>query len=208
MDIKCIIYDFDGVICDSVGVKTKAFVKLFEPFGIEIQEKVKEYHLANGGISRFEKIKYFFNKLMNKSISNEEIKIYANEFSLLVKDNVIKSNYINGAYEFIKNHHDGMLQFICTGTPQEEIEEIVLRKGINSFFKGIYGSPLSKKDIISNILANSNLHPSQCIYFGDALTDFEAAIFFGIRFIGIINNDTVFPDGTETIEDFVGFKLI
>ena len=53
MKQKILIYDFDGVICDSVGLKTDAFVELYNTENESIQKLVREYHLANGGISRF-----------------------------------------------------------------------------------------------------------------------------------------------------------
>ena len=37
--IKAIIYDFDGVICDSVNVKTEAFGEMYAQYGKEIQKK-------------------------------------------------------------------------------------------------------------------------------------------------------------------------
>ena len=41
-DYKALFFDFDGVLADSVEVKTNAFAKLFEKFGSEIQAKVLE----------------------------------------------------------------------------------------------------------------------------------------------------------------------
>lgn len=52
--IKAIFWDFDGVIAESVNVKTEAFYNLYLPYGIEIAEKVRRHHLDNGGMSRFE----------------------------------------------------------------------------------------------------------------------------------------------------------
>ena len=54
--IKAIIFDFDGVICESVNVKTIAFKKLFADYP-EHQDRIVEYHLVNGGISRYEKLR-------------------------------------------------------------------------------------------------------------------------------------------------------
>ena len=48
-----IIFDFDGVLVESVDVKTRAFCDMYSKYGEEIVEKVKEYHLSHGGISRF-----------------------------------------------------------------------------------------------------------------------------------------------------------
>ena len=55
--IKTIIFDFDGVILESLDVKTEAFKKLYQPYGPSISNKVVENHLENEGISRYEKIK-------------------------------------------------------------------------------------------------------------------------------------------------------
>ena len=58
--LKAILFDFDGVLVESVDIKTKAFAKLFENEGPEIVNKVVEYHLANGGVSRFKKFDYIY----------------------------------------------------------------------------------------------------------------------------------------------------
>lgn len=50
MKPRVLIYDFDGVICDSVGLKTDAFVELYWNESERIQNLVREYHLANGVI--------------------------------------------------------------------------------------------------------------------------------------------------------------
>ena len=54
---RAYIFDFDGVIKDSVRVKSDAFVLLYASEGEEFQKRVEEYHLAHGGISRYEKFR-------------------------------------------------------------------------------------------------------------------------------------------------------
>ena len=53
---EVLIYDFDGVICDSVKIKTNAFIELYKNYSLKIQNQVKEYHILNSGISRFENL--------------------------------------------------------------------------------------------------------------------------------------------------------
>ena len=57
--IKNIIFDYDGTIADSVNIKTEAFAELYRNYGKDIESKVVKYHLNNGGVSRFEKFKYY-----------------------------------------------------------------------------------------------------------------------------------------------------
>jgi len=47
---KLLIFDFDGVLADSVEVKTEAFALLYKPYGQKVVEKVVSHHRDNGGI--------------------------------------------------------------------------------------------------------------------------------------------------------------
>ena len=60
--IKNILFDFDGVIHDSNTVKTDGFRTIFNKYPKNIVENLVEYHEANGGISRYSKIRYFFDR--------------------------------------------------------------------------------------------------------------------------------------------------
>ena len=53
------IFDFDGVIAESVSAKTDAFREMYLPYGEEIANQVVDYHINHGGVSRFEKFKYW-----------------------------------------------------------------------------------------------------------------------------------------------------
>jgi phosphoglycolate phosphatase-like HAD superfamily hydrolase len=207
MKYKAYIFDFDGVICDSVDVKTKAFATLYESYGNEIRDKVVEYHLAHGGISRFEKIKYYQTELIGKPVTELEINKLAGQFAALAKEKVIQSPYLPGAYSFISENYKIFLQFICTGTPEAEILEIVQRKKIARLFKAVYGSPKKKTAIIKQVLVETGLQPKEVLYFGDALTDYDAATECKIPFVGFQNEATVFPDGTFVVKDFTDEAL-
>lgn len=202
MHIKGIIYDFDGVICDSVNVKTEAFGALYESYGAEVQKQVVQYHLEHGGISRFEKIRYYQDTILGKPITEEKVLELADKFASLVKEKVISSPYIQYADRFIEKHSRNLHQYICTGTPEYEILEITDRKGIKDFFTGIYGAPKRKTQIIQEILSETGLQPSDFIYLGDAITDYEAAGAFAMPFIGVYSATTTFPADTNVIRDF------
>ena len=115
--LKGIIFDFDGVIAESVQVKTDAFASLYEQYGVNIVTKVIEHHEANGGISRFEKIKLYHESYLNKAITKEEIEELANQFSKLVVKKVIDSPYVPGVFKYILKCYEKYNLFISTGTP-------------------------------------------------------------------------------------------
>ena len=74
------------------------------------------------------------------------------KFSNLVVKNVIKSKFIKGAKEFLNTNYNYFNFFLCTSTPQKEIQKILNKKNINHFFKKIYGSPINKVQQINNII--------------------------------------------------------
>ena len=61
--ISIIILDFDGVILESVSVKTEAFRTLFS-FAPEYVEEIVKFHKDNGGMSRFDKFRYIFDHIL------------------------------------------------------------------------------------------------------------------------------------------------
>ena len=67
--IKAILFDFDGVILESVDIKGLAFCKLFENFPEHVT-KIVQYHHANGGISRFNKFRYIYKNILKKNFLN------------------------------------------------------------------------------------------------------------------------------------------
>lgn len=197
-----VIFDFDGVICDSVNIKTQAFLDLYKETDQIIQDKIKEFHLQNGGISRYEKIKYFEEKLLKRDLSKDQYLNLINQFSENVINNVINSKYINGAFDFLKQCKSQFKVFLCTATPQFEIEKILKSKGINKYFDAVYGSPDDKYFLFKKILDEQYIDNNQLIYFGDSISDFDVAKFYNIDFIGITEDSSVFPDGTLIYNDF------
>ena len=83
-------------------MKSDAFAELYSIFGNNIVKKVVEHHEANGGMSRYEKIKYYHQSLLQKEISHKEINELAYKFSDLVIDKVISAPYTPGVLEYIQ----------------------------------------------------------------------------------------------------------
>ena len=186
--IKGIIFDFDGVIVDSVQVKTDAFAVLYKPYGPNIVKKVVEHHEANGGMSRFEKIRLYHESFLNKTISEGGIMNFAGQFSELVVKKVIEAPYVPGALEYIKSEYSNKKLFISTGTPSDEIFRIVKAKNIGHYFVEILGSPDIKMEHLKFIMSKYELNADELIFFGDSSTDINAASAFNIPFILIKNS--------------------
>jgi len=183
--IKAIIFDFDGVILDSVNVKTEAFRELFSDYSLEIRNKIVEHHEKNGGMSRFEKIRFYYDSIIKKTISEEEYQNRVNKFGEIVFNKVLNSEFMDGCIEFLKKHKTHFQYFIVSATPENELNKIISHKGIGHYFTKTYGSPVSKQENIINLLSTYKLEHTEAIYIGDSLNDFEACIKTKLLFVGV-----------------------
>ena len=193
--IKVILFDFDGVIVESCDIKTEAFAKLFAVEEKADLKAIVSYHKSNAGVSRFEKFKHIYRAILKRPLSGEEFRGLCDRFSRLVMESVIGAPYVKGAMEFLKKYSSIYKYFLLSATPQEELNEIVSRRGIGSFFGGIYGAPNRKKDIVKDILVGERIIPQDALYVGDAMSDYKASEENGIGFIARLHNcDSIFKD--------------
>ena len=202
MRLQAVFFDFDGVILDSVHVKTHAFSLMFRPFGAEIEKKVIEYHISNGGISRFEKFKYFYEKFLKQTISEEKKLELSDRFSALVVQEVLKSPFIEGALETLEQLRQIHIpMFVVSGTPHEEIQDIVQKRHLAHYFIEVHGSPRKKEKIIHDIIARYRFEPERSLFIGDSIGDYYGAVANGVQFLGITpkGEKSLFPQGTNVL---------
>ena len=184
--IKGIIFDFDGVIVESVGVKAEGFKNIYEHYGKEIVSKVLKHHLENGGVSRYDKFRYYHDKFLGLKLSDTDMNLLSNDFSNFVVEQIISAPYVCGALEFLNNNYKKYDFFISTGTPQSEIEEIIKKRKIDYFFKLVFGSPTKKTIHIDNIMNFKNFNNNDLVFIGDSIQDKIASNKMNLSFIARI----------------------
>lgn len=195
-----IIFDFDGVLAESVDVKTRAFEALYAEYGDRIVEQVRDYHLQHGGISRFEKFRYYHEVLLGKTLTKDEENQLGDRFSQYVEDAVVESVYVAGAYNFLENYYQSIPLFVASGTPNVELKRIVSRRNMAHYFISVHGSPAKKGDIIQDILTKHSFNPDHVLMIGDAIADYEGAIAAGIKFMGrVMKYPETYPFSVETL---------
>ena len=186
--IRNILFDFDGVILDSMPIRDFGFEKIFEKFDKVIVGKLLDYNNENGGLSRYVKIKYFFNNLLNKEISEEEINRYAENFSILMRKELRDKKYlISETFEFIKDNFDKYNLHIVSGSDEEELQYLCKVLKINEYFLSINGSPKHKNELVRNVLMENKYSAKETILIGDSVNDYNAAVKNGITFYGYNN---------------------
>ncbi|MDD1661933.1 MAG: HAD family hydrolase, partial [Methanomicrobiales archaeon] len=65
--IASLLLDFDGVILESVEVKTRAFRELFS-FRPDHVGEIVAYHMRNTGVSRFDKFRHIYREILKEPL--------------------------------------------------------------------------------------------------------------------------------------------
>lgn len=205
--IKNILFDFDGVILDSMKIKGDGFVELFSQYNKLDVKELEKYHYENGGISRFKKIEYFFKNILNRGITEVEVNELADKFGNIISKNLFNDeNLILDSVEYIKSNHKKYNLHIVSGAEHHELNMLCKKFELEQFFLSIEGSPTSKPTLVSNILKRYSYKPSETILIGDSINDLKAAEDNNIRFFGY-NNENLHMYTNHYIISFKEFKI-
>jgi HAD superfamily hydrolase (TIGR01549 family) len=192
---RAVVFDFDGVILESVDVKTRAFVALFDRWP-EHAESIRRLHLDNAGVSRYEKFARIHRDILGVPLDDAERDRLGREFGRLIREEMLSCEFVIGARELLEQFAPSYALFVASATPEEEMREIVSERGLDGFFTDVYGSPASKAEIMRLILTEHELAPNEVVFVGDALSDYEGARAVDVPFVARVppGEASIFPD--------------
>jgi len=193
------IFDCDGVILNSNHIKTSAFFNVLEKYGAPLAKKLQNYHIANGGISRYDKFNYFFQHIINRKPKKNEMETILENFSYDVKKQLLVCDVEKSLGKF-REYTNNSNWFVVSGGDQEELREIFKKRNISYMFNGgIYGSPRNKNEIMLDLTESGKVSGSS-IFIGDSEYDARIASDFKLDFIflsqwtEVIDWQLKFPD--------------
>ncbi|WP_149703840.1 HAD family hydrolase, partial [Campylobacter concisus] len=175
-------------------------------FNDVLVNRLLEYHSLNGGLSRYVKIRYFYNAILGIDVSDEKVQELASKFSYIMKTELTNKKYlITETVEFIKQNYKKYNFHIVSGSDEKELNYLCEKLDLSKFFKTIEGSPTPKNELVKNVLRKYNYNSNECILIGDSVNDYEAAYLNKIKFYGY-NNEKL-KNKADYIEDFYIFKI-
>lgn len=188
--IKNILWDFDGVIIDSMAIREYGFREIFKNFDKQSVDKLIQYHNNNGGLSRFHKIEYFFSNILKQNITQNEILQYADKFTTIMRQELINPKHlIIETVKFIKNNYKNYNFHIVSGSENNELNYLCKKLNLSQYFISIHGSPTIKNNLVLDLITNCKYNLNETILIGDSINDYEAAIANKIEFYGYNNKD-------------------
>lgn len=199
--VKRILWDFDGVIMDSMPIRDRGFEKVLAGYDQDAVGSLMQYHRENGGLSRYVKFRYFFEEILNQPVSDRQLDQLAREFTRIMREELPDKKYlITETVSFIRRHKDHFEMHVVSGSDQEELRYLCDKLGISSCFQSISGSPTPKISLVAQLLQAFE-STDGTILIGDSKNDLEAAEKNRIAFYGF-NNVKLRNSGHGYIERF------
>ncbi|MBB5635200.1 phosphoglycolate phosphatase-like HAD superfamily hydrolase [Pedobacter cryoconitis] len=187
---KVLLWDFDGVIMDSMPIRSKGFELVLAKYPKEQVDELMAFHEANGGLSRYVKFRYFFEEIRKEPVTEEQVLVLAAKFSEIMLSLLMdKGLLIQDSVEFIKNNQENFQMHIVSGSDGKELKIINESVGLSGYFKTINGSPTPKKQLVEDVLAAYQYDKKDVILIGDSINDLDAASFNDISFAGYNNTE-------------------
>lgn len=179
-EYQTIVFDCDGVLLDSNKVKTQAFYLATLDYGEDNARAMVDYHVNNGGISRFEKFRYFLREIAGVENYDEEQTLLA-KYAALVEEGLLTCQVADNLPIYRESFDGNWL--IASGGAQSELRDIFAKRNMSQYFDGgIYGSPDDKQVILKREIECGNIK-FPALFIGDSKYDFISAQGAGLDFV-------------------------
>ena len=188
-NIKCVIFDMDGVIIDSELLHKKAYFETFISLGLDVSEDLYKTLTGSSTINAFQRLVAHFN--LNEDPNElvlQKRKRYVNFF-----ENDPTLHLVNGVEDIIKYFYDkGITLVLASSSAMVNIDRVFNRFDLNKYFTAkISGADLVESkphpEIFEKAAILGNTPKKNCIVIEDSDNGVKAANDAGIFVFGYRN---------------------
>lgn len=206
--IRCVIFDFDGTIRQSVSIKHEAYYLAVRDIerGDEIfREIIREFPT----MTRYSGCELFAERARALGIATPSGKELAERYSRACEDAIAACPEVPGAGAFLDWLRPRCVDcFVVSGTPQVPLRETVRRIGLDDRFVDVLGDPTGKPQHYADILAQTGHAPETLLAIGDGDDDKAAALSVGGRFVRVKGGAGAIQAGEWAVDTLMEISAI
>lgn len=210
-DIKCVIFDMDGVIIDSEFIHKKAYYETFESLGLEVSEELYKTLTGSSTINVFQNLIAHFNLSEDPHrLVTEKRKRFISYF-----ENDPSLHLVNGVEHIIQYFHvKGLTLVLASSASMPNINRVFKRFHLDQYFTAkISGADLTLSkphpEIFEKAAMLGKTQRKNCIIIEDSDNGIQAANDAGIFVFGYRNPmsaDQTLENADAVISDFEELK--
>ena len=180
--IAAIVFDFDGTLVDSAGLKRAGYSAGLAAVGLAGTSEAWVAYDRHRFSNRRTLLVRCFTELTGSEPSTREREDLCRGYTEHVTSHPEEIRLFPGLARFAHRAH-GLPLYVASNAPMSEIEMTCQRLGLRKWFAGIYGHPKTKESAIRQVAADHGAELSAILYVGDHPGDLELADSIGTRFI-------------------------
>lgn len=188
-EIKCVIFDMDGVIIDSEEIHKKAYYETFASIGVTVSDDLYKTLTGSSTINAFQKlVAHFKLDLDPEELVLNKRKRYVNFF-----ENDPTLHLVKGVEDLIKHcHKKGLTLILASSSAMVNIDRVFNRFDLNKYFTAkISGADLTESkpnpEIFNKAATLGNTPKENCVVIEDSDNGVKAANDAGIFVFGYRN---------------------
>jgi len=188
-EIKCVIFDMDGVIIDSEALHKKAYYETFISLGLEVSENLYKTLTGSSTINAFQRLIAHFNLAEDPNeLVLQKRKRYVNFF-----ENDPTLHLVEGVEDIIKYFYSKDITLVlASSSAMINIDRVFNRFDLNQYFTAkISGADLTESkphpEIFEKAAVLGNTPKENCIVIEDSDNGVKAANDAGIFVFGYNN---------------------
>ncbi len=197
-DIKHFVFDFDGTLVESNGIKEALFFRIASQ--VPNGEKTMAAIYQKTGLTRQEIWMHWTSEM---GLNMLQYNRFLNEYSKDIDDQVIKAPAVEGAIELLQHLKSNSIKAsLSSATPEKSLKDIISRRGWAQFFAGVYGSPKRKEETLREVMLSFALTPKLVAVVGDGEDDRLSAETIGCHFfpVGRLQRNLPFEEQYDLIK--------
>lgn len=207
-----VVFDCDGVLLDSNHMKIAAFVRTLEDAGVAepTRQAFSQFQRHNFGTSRHKLFTELLTGRFGPCPEGLDLAFLLDRFGAQCVQGYLESAITPGTLELLASLGD-QPAFVASGSEQGELRQVFDQRGLSGYFRGVYGSPTPKSQLLASIRSSlsqsGQQHPPRLVMVGDARADFEAARSNQADFIFVAAYSTV-RDTMLALAQQEGFAVV
>lgn len=188
-EIKCVIFDMDGVIIDSEEIHKKAYFETFNSLNINVTEELYKSFTGSSTINAFQRLVAHF-KLDNNP---EDLVLDKRERYVNFFENDPNLHLVAGVEEIIKYFYNkGITLILASSSAMINIDRVFNRFNLNTYFTAkISGADLKESkpnpEIFNKAAILSKTNKENCVVIEDSDNGIKAANDANIFVFGFAN---------------------
>lgn len=197
MVVRCVVFDFDGVLVDSNAVKRRAYLDVFGAHGVPaatVEAGLAEtrdgdrYVVIEDVVQRARAAGFLDGTGATESL----VSSLAAAYNDICETHTATCREVAGVSTTLPLLAARYPLYVVSDTPDAPLRRVVGRRGWASYFRDVLGRPRTKVENLGLVLRRETIAADAVVVVGDGRRDVEAARHWGCAFIGIASDGNDF----------------